>query len=182
MGAGGMSRFAFLVIRRAAVDAGMGSPEINAPAPRLDWSAGGALYVIEPTETCILCAGQRNWRRRPGGLREKKGYEGYCKIGHGTKRTPTRDVAIAELRQWRRDAISSVPVLALRRDGDIFPALHVTQPLLQQTPKVWLALAAAFCIRAGHHNALLLGHRGNCECPHAHVEVAQRSRGAKSCP
>ena len=48
----------FFVTRKAVVAAGKGSAEIDARAPRLGRSAGGALEVTEAAGTCILFPGR----------------------------------------------------------------------------------------------------------------------------
>jgi len=76
---------AFLAIHRVVVEAeeGMGSPDIEARAPRLGKSAGGALEVSEADGTCVLFPGRTNWRAC-GAVRQGKG-KGALYVEHGKK-------------------------------------------------------------------------------------------------
>jgi hypothetical protein len=56
------SSFAFFVMRRAAVGAGMGSAEIDARAPRLGRTAEGWVELVGAADTCSFVFGRTNWR------------------------------------------------------------------------------------------------------------------------
>lgn len=78
---------AFLVIRRAVVEAeeSMGSPDIEARAPRLGKSAGGALEVSEAEGMCVLCPGRTNWRTGACGAVRGGKSQGALYVEHGEK-------------------------------------------------------------------------------------------------